>query len=54
VGQLAIVGLAGAFVSWWALGVPFNDKEFATGFLLLLALALSEASTVSQRSIART
>ena len=44
VGQLAIVGLGGAFVSWWALGVPFNDKGFAIGFLLLLALALSEAS----------
>jgi O-antigen ligase len=53
VGQLAIVGLAGAFVGWWALGVPFDDKGFASGFLLLLALALSEASMVSQRSIAR-
>jgi O-antigen ligase len=50
VGQLAIVGLAGAFVSWWALGVPFNDKGFASGFLLLLALALSEASMLERAS----
>jgi hypothetical protein len=48
IGQLAIVGLAGAFLSWWALGVPFDDKGFAIGFLLLFALALSEASSVSR------
>jgi len=50
VGQLAIVGLAGAFVSWWALGVPFNDKGFASGFMLLLAVALSEASMLERAS----
>ena len=50
VGQLAIVGLAGAFVCWWALGVPFNDKGFASGFVLLLALALSEASMLERAS----
>jgi hypothetical protein len=48
--QLAIVGLAGAFVIWWALGVPFNDKGFASGFLLLLVLALSEASLLARAS----
>jgi O-antigen ligase len=48
IGQLAIVGLAGAFLSWWALGVPFDDKGFAIGFLLLFALALSEASSLSR------
>jgi O-antigen ligase len=48
IGQLAVVGLAGAFLSWWALGVPFDDKGFAIGFLLLLALALSEASVLSR------
>jgi O-Antigen ligase len=48
IGQLAVIGLAGAFLIWWALGVPFDDKGFAIGFLLLLALALSEASVVSR------
>lgn len=47
IAQLAILGFGGIFVSWWALGVPFDDKGFASGFLLLLALALSEASAVS-------
>jgi hypothetical protein len=51
IGQLAIIGLGGAFVSWWALGVPFDDKGFAIGFLLLLSLALSEASSASRRSM---
>ena len=50
ISQLAIVGLGGAFVSWWALGVPFNDKGLASGFLLLLALALSEASMLRRAS----
>jgi O-antigen ligase len=44
IAQLAIIGYAGAFVAWWALGVPFDDKGLTIGFLLLLALALSEAS----------
>jgi O-antigen ligase len=50
VGQLAVIGLAGAFVAWWALAVPFNDKGLPMGFLLLLALALSEASRHARAS----
>ena len=54
IGQLAIIGYAGAFVAWWALGVPFDDKGLTSGFLLLLALALSEASGEPNSTTLRT
>jgi O-antigen ligase len=40
---LALVGYAAILVAWSALQVPFEDKGLASGFLLLLALALAEA-----------
>jgi hypothetical protein len=49
IGQLALIGFGGAFIAWWVLGVPFEDKGLASGFLLLLALALRE-SAVSKRA----
>jgi O-antigen ligase len=44
IAQLALIGLAGAVVGWCVLGVPFDDKGLASGLMLLLAIALSEAS----------
>jgi O-antigen ligase len=50
VSQLALIGFGGIFVVWWALGVPFDDKGFASGCILLLALALREASLFARRA----
>jgi len=41
--QLALIGFAGVVVAWSVLHVPFEDKGIASGFLLLLAIALSES-----------
>jgi O-antigen ligase len=43
IAQLALIGYAGIIVAWSALSVAFDDKGFASGVLLLLAVALSEA-----------
>ena len=48
IGQLAIIGFGAIFICWWVLGVPFDDKGFASGLLLLLALAFSEAAAMSR------
>jgi O-antigen ligase len=50
IGQLALIGFAAVFVAWSVLQVPFEDKGLASGFLLLLALALSESSAASRRA----
>lgn len=42
--QLGLIGFAAIVVAWSILQVPFEDKGLASGFLLLLAIALSEAS----------
>jgi O-antigen ligase len=49
VARFALIGFAGVFVGWWILGVPFADKGLASGFLLLIALALKELSDGQDR-----
>ena len=42
IAQLGLIGFAGVVVAWSFLYVPFEDKGIPSGYLLLLALALSE------------
>jgi O-antigen ligase len=53
IAQLALIGFAGAFLAWCLLGVPFDDKGLASGYMLLLALALSEASAATRAATFR-
>ena len=43
--QLALIGYAAVVAAWFVLGVPFGDKGLSSGFLLLVALAVSEAAS---------
>jgi O-antigen ligase len=54
VAQFALIGFAGVFVAFWTLGAPFADKGLASGFLLLLALALNELAYAPNRAPAGT
>lgn len=50
IAQLALIGYVGIIVAWSALSVAFDDKGFASGVLVLLAVALGEAHATSERA----
>lgn len=50
IAQLALIGYAGIFVAWSVLSVAFDDKGFASGVLVLLAVALGEAHATRQEA----
>ena len=49
IGQFGLIGFAGVFVAWSTLGMPLEDKGFASGFLLLVAVALRESAAQFER-----
>ena len=51
--QLALIGFGAIVVAWSALHNPYEDKGFAIGLMLLLALATREASDAALRSHAQ-